>query len=741
MNLRTVFNSPAKYLEQLNLKQLQDTIPKPDGLSAKDYYLDLQKAAKNGPLFSSETIAFIEKIPNALSKDQMKWLANAHKKNEVFENDISDIPSILDYLNAENVTLGNKKFDEIKYESEDWHTCSFGNVKPGAYKTKKIILQLKDGYSWVEVPVEDLKTEGDLMQHCVGRMKKYRSDSIMILSLRDKNNNPHVTIEFNNSGISQIQGKQDKRPIEKYHPMIRELFDYLKPEVNWVTIPYLSKENVISTIRSIEELFFSKDLISREEFLALFDTLLTEEQLVSVANNLYSVDEKLMSEILMIMYSKLGKKMLNDSILRFANRNFFNQMYHDNILSKRDIINIAVKSNIKLNEKEVLELIYSKGVEKKISDQFLVDYINTDFSTAKKILSNSALLELISKLKFDQNEAMEIVHFLLKNKKYEYVSKIVKKLELPEEVIHVIEESEIPSRFLIEGFQGSKSNLLKLSSRKDVAENILILKILSNSAEIEENKKYSDKVYKLLIDRKEYSLLMKNKHTPEDILSKIPISELIKDEKFINRVDLNSLKISDLAKSLNDIYLEEEFMKRLKLVFSKISKKKILDLLKLLIKGNSNFSVVTYIIMSDFTDKEKAALLKESGFYDSNAIFKRAVEKNLDISYVKRILGKLRLDSPYFISDSIFNAFILEYTEELARIVKRYDAFGVNPDMFVFTKKQILLMIKSYGIGEVRKVFNIPSLTKAFVESPKKNLNILTEEEFKKYKSIVFTST
>lgn len=739
MKLRKVFNPPAKYLEQLNLKQLQDTIPKPDGLSAKDYYLDLQKAAKNGPLFSSKTIAFIEKIPNALSKDQMKWLANAHKKNEVFENDISDIPSILDYLNAENVTLGNKKFDEIKYESEDWHACSFENVKPGAYKTKKIILQLKDGYSWVEVPVEDLKTEGDLMQHCVGRMKKYRSDSIMILSLRDKNNNPHVTIEFNNSGISQIQGKQDKRPIEKYHPMIMELFDYLKPEVNWVTRPYLSKENVISTIRSIEELFFAKDVFSREEFLALFDTLLTEEQLVSVANNLYSVDEKLMSKILMIMYSKLGKKMLNDSILRFANRNFFNQMYHDSTLSKRDIINIAVKSKIKLNEKEVLELIYSKGVEKKISDQFLVDYINTDFSTAKKILSNSALLELISKLKFDQNEAMEIVHFLLKNKKYEYVSKIVKNLKLPEEVIHVIEESEIPSRFLIEGL---KSNLLKLSSRKDVIENTLILEILSNYAEIEENKKYSDKIYKTLIDAKKYSLLMKNKHTPENILSKIPISELIKDEKFLNRVDLNSLKISDLAKSLNAIYSEEEFLKKLELIFSKISKKKMLDLLKLLIKINSNLSVVTYIIMSDFTDKEKVALLKESGFYYSNyTIFKRAVEKNLDTNYVKRILGKLRLDNPYSILEPFFRDFILEYTEELARIVKRYDAFGVNPNGFVFTKKQILLMIKSYGIGEVRKVFNIPSLTKAFVESPEKNSNILTAEEFEKYKSFVFTST
>lgn len=109
------------------------------------------------------------------------------------------------------------------------------------YKNKDVIYKFGDGFTIVRITdPEDLKIEGQLMGHCVGGYcEKVKSGNTFIFSLRDPQNNPHVTIELDNEGIVQIQGKEDKLPIEKYRPYIwewlvkglkkpyDELFDYI----------------------------------------------------------------------------------------------------------------------------------------------------------------------------------------------------------------------------------------------------------------------------------------------------------------------------------------------------------------------------------------------------------------------------------------------------------------------------------------------------------------------------------
>ncbi len=65
------------------------------------------------------------------------------------------------------------------------------------------------------------------MGHCVGGKNyksKIKNKQSLILSIRDKNNTPHVTIEVDVKSRSVVQkfGKGNKPPIEKYMKMYCE---------------------------------------------------------------------------------------------------------------------------------------------------------------------------------------------------------------------------------------------------------------------------------------------------------------------------------------------------------------------------------------------------------------------------------------------------------------------------------------------------------------------------------------
>jgi hypothetical protein len=96
-----------------------------------------------------------------------------------------------------------------------------------------LIMVLPDDYRWVRIKSEAaLMREGRLMHHCVGSY--YRSianGSSQIYSLRDEENEPHVTVEARGRSVSQIKGKQNRAPIEKYQWSVRDLLNRLKLDV------------------------------------------------------------------------------------------------------------------------------------------------------------------------------------------------------------------------------------------------------------------------------------------------------------------------------------------------------------------------------------------------------------------------------------------------------------------------------------------------------------------------------
>ena len=153
---------------------------------------------------------------------------------------------------------------------------------------------------------------------------------------------------------------------------------------------------------------------------------------------------------------------------------FFTTIYHDNRISKRNIIDIAVKSRIKLTENEILELIYSRDIERKISDEFLINYLVVDFDTAKRILSKKMFFEFINKTKvLSKNDWLKTIEFLLENKKYAYVSFFLRRIEASQEIVHFLDSSPIPSSFIISGISYLNSVAFSFSSRKEIVEYLI----------------------------------------------------------------------------------------------------------------------------------------------------------------------------------------------------------------------------------------------------------------------------
>jgi hypothetical protein len=162
-----------------------------------------------------------------------RFYENKNKNKQKYINDIRD------WLYSLDDKMQNKLY-KITWEQaiehqKKWHLLL-------ASKTKKIknfegrpddILKIEEchDYNWVEITTaEGLDFEGNAMGHCVGN-GYYDSFKNIIYSLRDKNNFPHITLEFDskNKKLIQIKGKGNQEPNIKYYQHIASLFNFIKP--------------------------------------------------------------------------------------------------------------------------------------------------------------------------------------------------------------------------------------------------------------------------------------------------------------------------------------------------------------------------------------------------------------------------------------------------------------------------------------------------------------------------------
>ena len=132
-----------------------------------------------------------------------------------------DLKLIEDYIFSDIRTNKYKLPLKLKFEkavelSEMWHN----NLKASGIienETGKKIMTFDDGYYFINLETCNSQDEADAMGHCG------KTNANTIVSLRDKNKRPHVTIAIDNDGtIHQIKGKGNTKPIDKYNRYIIE---------------------------------------------------------------------------------------------------------------------------------------------------------------------------------------------------------------------------------------------------------------------------------------------------------------------------------------------------------------------------------------------------------------------------------------------------------------------------------------------------------------------------------------
>lgn len=92
---------------------------------------------------------------------------------------------------------------------------------------------------WVKITTAAaLDREGEMMNHCVGSYAdRVKEHHVVIYSLRDMNNRPHVTIELQNNNkapiINQVKGKGNRPPIGKYASFIKSFLNAIGAKSNF----------------------------------------------------------------------------------------------------------------------------------------------------------------------------------------------------------------------------------------------------------------------------------------------------------------------------------------------------------------------------------------------------------------------------------------------------------------------------------------------------------------------------
>lgn len=143
----------------------------------------------------------------------------------------SEIEHILDYLNSNKAPKRIKfmSYDEAKRGAEKW-VKTLNKKAANIIETEEdveIIKIWKSGFKLVRLKGEAaFKREGKLMRHCVASY--YGKDSVKIYSIRDEQNNPHCTMEVDDSGYgNQIKGKGNGAIHPKYIKYVLKSFKHM----------------------------------------------------------------------------------------------------------------------------------------------------------------------------------------------------------------------------------------------------------------------------------------------------------------------------------------------------------------------------------------------------------------------------------------------------------------------------------------------------------------------------------
>jgi Uncharacterized low-complexity proteins len=131
--------------------------------------------------------------------------------------------ALLQWQAKERIDLTKIDLVEALDAVQDWEGTDTADIPQGVE-----VYEFPDGYTVQKLSAEDLESEGEVMQHCVGGYcEAVESGDSVIYSLRDANGKPHATMEFSpeKERFVQIYGKQNVKTAAKYVPYLLEFIE------------------------------------------------------------------------------------------------------------------------------------------------------------------------------------------------------------------------------------------------------------------------------------------------------------------------------------------------------------------------------------------------------------------------------------------------------------------------------------------------------------------------------------
>jgi len=181
----------------------------------------------------------IDKVKKKLGeKNVSKFIKNFEEKsNNTFEetffkilekekkNITRVITPVIHYVNSpihsKKPNINKLTLKEALKKSEEWHKeleKTAGKIIEN--ETGKVILTFKDGFYWIDLETTSCVDSAKSMGHCGNT-----NEGTTLLELRDVKKKSHITIAYNENDdkFTQIKGKGNTRPIDKYHKYIVDI--------------------------------------------------------------------------------------------------------------------------------------------------------------------------------------------------------------------------------------------------------------------------------------------------------------------------------------------------------------------------------------------------------------------------------------------------------------------------------------------------------------------------------------
>ncbi len=161
------------------------------------------------------------------------WISKEVKKNPDILNKTLEIRLIVDWASDTNADIFQYDYNSALQAQKDWHDemmrkHQIEKMNIPKIDESRVIFRFSDKEHFLYLlKASDLTHEGAIMGHCVGGnnyKSKIKNKQSIILSIRDKHNMPHVTIEVDVKSRSTIQkyGKGNQPPVDKYLRMYSE---------------------------------------------------------------------------------------------------------------------------------------------------------------------------------------------------------------------------------------------------------------------------------------------------------------------------------------------------------------------------------------------------------------------------------------------------------------------------------------------------------------------------------------